>query len=107
MKYMSAYLLAALSGNDPTKDQVKSILGSVGIDVEESRVEQLFSALEGKQISELIEEGTSKLASMPVGGAAAAPAGGAAASGDAAAPAEEKKEEEEESDDDMGFGLFD
>jgi large subunit ribosomal protein LP2 len=56
---------------------------------------------------QLISEGTSKLASVPSGGAgAAAPAAGGA---EAAAPAaEEKKEEEkEESDEDMGFGLFD
>lgn len=57
--------------------------------------------------------GSSKLASVPSGGAVAAsgaaPAAAAAASSAPAAEAkkEEKKEEEEEEDDDMGFGLFD
>ena len=62
-------------------------------------------------ISQLISEGSSKLASVPSGGGGggAAASGGAAAGGAAeAAPAEEAKEEEkEESDEDMGFGLFD
>ena len=79
----------------------------------------------------MIAEGSSKLSSVPSGGAAVSAGGasGAAAGGAAAAEekAEEKKEEEkvrapstlnkstanhslnvqEESDDDMGFGLFD
>ena len=88
----------------------------------------MVSELKGKDINEVIAEGSSKLASMPsgddywqswgfvhwvslVGGAVVASSG---ATGDDAgdAPAEEKKEEkkeesEAESDDDMGFGLFD
>lgn len=60
--------------------------------------------------SQLIAEGSEKLASVPAGGAVAAagaPAGAAGAAGEEA-PKEEKEEKvEEESDDDMGFGLFD
>ena len=60
--------------------------------------------------SQLIAEGSTKLASVPSGGGGGG--GGAAASGGGAAAAEETKEEEkeeekEESDEDMGFGLFD
>ena len=61
-------------------------------------------------IIQLISEGSTKLASVPSGGAAAggAPAAAGAADGAPAAAAEEKKEEaKEESDEDMGFGLFD
>lgn len=62
--------------------------------------------------TQLISEGSAKLASVPSGGSGggAAASGGAAAAGGSgdAAPAEEAKEEEkEESDEDMGFGLFD
>ncbi|KAG7105041.1 60S acidic ribosomal protein P2 like [Verticillium longisporum] len=66
-------------------------------------------SLKGKDINELIAEGSNKLASVPSGGAGgAAPAAGGAAAAGGDAPAEEAKEEEkEESDDDMGFGLFD
>ncbi len=59
---------------------------------------------------QLIAEGSSKLASVPSGGAGgAAPAAGGAAAGGAAeaAPEAAKEEEKEESDEDMGFGLFD
>ncbi|KAJ5320153.1 hypothetical protein PENANT_c025G04970 [Penicillium antarcticum] len=109
MKYLAAYLLLALAGNEtPSAADIKSVLSSVGIDAEGDRLDKVIAELEGKNLQELISEGSTKLASVPSGGAgAAAPA--AAAAGGAAAPAEEKKEEkvEEESDEDMGFGLFD
>ncbi|KAL2834299.1 60S acidic ribosomal protein P2-A [Aspergillus cavernicola] len=108
MKHLAAYLLIALAGNEsPSASNIKEVLSSVGIDADSERLEKLIAELEGKDINELIAEGSAKLASVPSGGAgAAAPAaaGGAAAE---AAPAEEKEEEKEESDDDMGFGLFD
>ena len=61
---------------------------------------KLLSELEGKDIQQLITEGSSKLASVPSGGSggAAAPAAGGAAAGGAAAaeaPKEEEKKEEE------------
>ncbi|OGE53714.1 hypothetical protein PENARI_c007G00711 [Penicillium arizonense] len=109
MKYLAAYLLLALAGNEtPSAADIKSVLSSVGIDAEGDRLDKVIAELEGKNLQELISEGSTKLASVPSGGGgAAAPA--AAAAGGAAAPAEEKKEEkeEEESDEDMGFGLFD
>ncbi|CAI7585483.1 unnamed protein product [Penicillium bialowiezense] len=108
MKYLAAYLLLALAGNEaPSSADIKAVLSSVGIDAEGDRLEKVVSELQGKSLDELIAAGSTKLASVPSGGAgAAAPAaaGGAAA---ADAPAEEKEEEKEESDEDMGFGLFD
>ncbi|WVQ92974.1 60S acidic ribosomal protein P2 [Kwoniella sp. CBS 9459] len=113
MKYLASYLLLQIGGNaSPSAADIKALLETVGIEAEEERVSKLISELEGKDINELIAEGSSKLASVPSGGAApSAGAGGAAAAAGGAAeaaPAEEKKEEaKEESDDDMGFGLFD
>ncbi|KAJ5787731.1 hypothetical protein N7457_002721 [Penicillium paradoxum] len=110
MKYLAAYLLLALAGNEaPSAADIKAVLSSVGIDAEGDRLEKVIAELQGKDLQELIAEGSTKLASVPSGGAgAAAPAAGGAAAGGAAAPAEEKVEEkEEESDEDMGFGLFD
>ncbi|KAJ5608018.1 60S acidic ribosomal protein P2 [Penicillium hordei] len=108
MKYLAAYLLLALAGNEaPSSADIKAVLSSVGIDAEGDRLEKVISELQGKDLQELIAEGSTKLASVPSGGAAA-PAAAAAAAGGDAAPAEEKAEEkEEESDEDMGFGLFD
>ncbi|KAK9719968.1 60S acidic ribosomal protein P2 [Basidiobolus ranarum] len=108
MRYIAAYLLLTLGGNEsPSASDVEKLLSSVGIEADSECLNKLISELEGKNVEELIAEGKSKLASVPSGGAAApASAGGAAASSDA--PAEEAKEEaKEESDDDMGFGLFD
>ncbi|CAN9511906.1 unnamed protein product [Ophioblennius macclurei] len=115
MRYVAAYLLAALGGNtSPTAKDIKAILGSVGIEADDERLNKVISELSGKDINEVMNSGLSKLASVPAGGAVAAPAaagGGAAGAGAAPAAAEEKKEEKkeesEESDEDMGFGLFD
>ncbi|KAI0352306.1 ribosomal protein 60S [Trametes cingulata] len=112
MRHLAAYLLLQIGGNaSPSAADIKKVLGAVGIEADDERLEKLISELEGKDINALIAEGSAKLASVPSGGAVAA-AGGAAAGGAPAAAAEEKKEEEkkeekEESDDDMGFGLFD
>ncbi|KAL5604327.1 hypothetical protein BROUX41_002300 [Berkeleyomyces rouxiae] len=109
MKFLAAYLLLNLAGDEsPSKEAIVKVLSSVGIESDDERLDKLLAELEGKTISELIAEGSAKLASVPSGGAAAA-SGGAAAGGAAAeeTKAEEKEEEKEESDDDMGFGLFD
>ncbi|RSL38523.1 60S acidic ribosomal protein P2 [Fusarium sp. AF-6] len=110
MKHLAAYLLLTLGGNaSPPAADIKAVLESVGIEADDSRLETLISELKGKDIQELIAEGSEKLASVPSGGAGGAGAGGAAAGGAAAEEAkeEEKEEEAEESDEDMGFGLFD
>ncbi|KAG0305006.1 60S acidic ribosomal protein P2 [Dissophora globulifera] len=109
MKYLAAYLLLTIGGNaTPSAKDITALLATVGIESESERIESLIAQLKGKDVNELIAEGTSKLASVPAGGAggAAAPAAGAAAAVEE--KKEEKKEEaKEESDDDMGFGLFD
>jgi len=110
MRYVAAYLLAALGGNAaPSEKDLKKILESVGVGFDAERAALVVKQLAGKSIQELVAEGSKKMASMPSGGGAAAPA--AAAGGDGGAKVEEKKEEKkeesEESDDDMGFGLFD
>ncbi|EPS73855.1 hypothetical protein M569_00918, partial [Genlisea aurea] len=118
MKVVAAYLLAVLGGNNsPSTEDLKDILGSVGAEAADDRIELLLSQVKGKDITELIASGREKLASVPAGGggaavAVSAPVGGAGGGGSAAASAaetkkEEKVEEKEESDDDMGFSLFD
>ncbi|KAH7848287.1 hypothetical protein Vadar_000762 [Vaccinium darrowii] len=117
MKVVAAYLLAVLGGNaSPCADDLKDILGAVGAEADDGRIELLLSEVKGKDITELIASGREKLASVPAGGGggvamaavSAAGGGGAAAAAPAAeAKKEEKVEEKEESDDDMGFSLFD
>ncbi len=108
MKYVAAYLLAQLGGNEsPSASDIKKILSSVGIDTDSKRVESLLSEVAGKSVDDLIKSGSSKLASMPAGGASAAapaPSAAPAAAGKKEEKAPAKKEESEE---EMGFGLFD
>ncbi|KAH9893486.1 60s acidic ribosomal protein-domain-containing protein [Cubamyces lactineus] len=111
MRHLAAYLLLQIGGNaSPSAADIKKVLGAVGIEADDERLEKLISELEGKDINQLIAEGSAKLASVPSGGAVASSGGAAGAPAAAAAEEkkeEEKKEEKEESDDDMGFGLFD
>ncbi|BGO91202.1 hypothetical protein NBRC10512_001266 [Rhodotorula toruloides] len=110
MKHVAAYLLLVSAGNtSPSAEDVKKVLAAADIQADDERLSVLIKELEGKDVNEVIAEGSKKLASVPSGGAApAAAAGGAAAGGAAEEKAEDKPaEKEEESDDDMGFGLFD
>ncbi|KAI4132049.1 MAG: hypothetical protein LQ338_000907 [Usnochroma carphineum] len=113
MKHLAAYLLLGIGGNtSPSADDIKGVLSSVGIDADDERLDKLISELEGKDIQELIAEGSTKLASVPSGGGgggggAAAPTAGGGAAAAEEKPPEKEPEKEEESDEDMGFGLFD
>lgn len=108
MKYLAAYLLLVNAGNtSPSAADIKAVLESVSIEVDDEKVSKLLSEVEGKNAEELIAEGNEKLSSVPTGGPAAASGGAAAAGGDAPAAEEAAEEAGEESDDDMGFGLFD
>jgi len=58
MRYVSAYLLATLGGNkSPSKDDIKKILSSVGIEVDEERAQKVIKELNGKSIDEIIAKG--------------------------------------------------
>ncbi|CAM0947475.1 unnamed protein product [Alopecurus aequalis] len=111
MRFVAAYLLATLGGNpSPTKDDVRAILGSVGAEVEEEKLDMLFREVEGKDLAELLAAGREKFAFAPSGGAAAMGGVTTAAAADAAEEkketVQEKEEDEEEEDLDM-FSLFD
>ncbi|GMK57148.1 hypothetical protein CspeluHIS016_0309880 [Cutaneotrichosporon spelunceum] len=110
MKHLAAYLLLQQGGNaSPSAADVTAVLAAVGIEADAAKLDKVIAELSGKDVNELIAEGSAKLSSVPSGGGGGAASGGAAAAaGGDDAPAEEAKEEEkEESDDDMGFGLFD
>lgn len=110
MRYVAAYMLAALAGNENvTVANLETILSSVGVEVDKTAAEKVVNELKGKSLSELVEAGTKKLATVPSGGAAPAAAAAApAAAAAAAAPAKKKEKTPEPSEDeDMGFGLFD
>merc|ERR1712035_72890 len=57
MRYVAAYLLAALGGNNNiTTDDIKTILESVGVGYDEERAEIVVNQCQGKSIAELIEQ---------------------------------------------------
>eukprot|EP00976_Prorocentrum_cordatum_P106586 1194483-Prorocentrum_minimum.AAC.5 len=71
---------------------------TVGVEAADANIDKLFAELEGKDLAELIAEGTKKLASVPSGGGGgggAAPAAGGGAAAAAKAPEPEPEEEEE------------
>eukprot|EP00050_Salpingoeca_kvevrii_P005494 m.284349 g.284349 ORF g.284349 m.284349 type:complete len:110 (-) comp11124_c0_seq1:58-387(-) len=109
MRYVAAYLLAALGGKaQPSADDIKKILSSVGIEADQAKLDKVLSELKDKKIEDVIAEGSEKLASVPSGGGGgAAPAAGGAAAGGAAEAKKEPEPEPEEEDEDMGFDLFD
>ncbi|XP_050673766.1 60S acidic ribosomal protein P2-like [Leptidea sinapis] len=105
MRYVTAYLLAVLSGKAaPAAADIEKIISSVGIEADSEKLKKVISELNGKSVEELMAEGREKLSPMPAGDAAA-PA--AAAAEDKKEEKEAKKEESESDDEDMGFGLFD
>lgn len=72
---------------------------TVGVEADAANVDKLLGELAGKDLAELIKEGTEKLASVPSGGGgggAAPAAGGGGGGGAAAAKAPEPEPEEEE-----------
>lgn len=51
MRYIAAYLLLKIGGNEsPTAADIKKVIQSVGIEVDETRLNTLISELGGKDI---------------------------------------------------------
>lgn len=105
MRYLASYLLLKQSGVNNIRDtDIKELLGSVGIDVDEQKLSKVLSELTDKDIDELIKLGSAKLASVPSGGSVSSTNQVTVEIKEESKVVEETKEE---SDDDMGFGLFD
>ncbi len=67
MRHLAAYLLLQIGGNaSPSAADIKKVLGAVGIEADDERLEKLISELKGKDVNALIAEGSSKLASVCV-----------------------------------------
>lgn len=103
MKVIAAYMLARLGGNtNPSANDLKKLIESVGAEVDGDRIELFLSQVNGKNITELVASGKEKLASVPSGGDASAAAPPAIAE----ETKEEKVEEEEDDFDEPLFDLF-
>ncbi len=52
MRYIAAYLLLKIAGNEsPTAAEITKVIQSVGIEVDEDRLDSLLSELNGKDIN--------------------------------------------------------
>ena len=109
MRHLATYLLLKLGGNDnPSAEDITTALGAVGVEVDASRLDLLIKELDGKDIDEVMKEGSELLASFGGGGGgggAAAPAAGGAAAGGEAPKEDKKKKEEKEEEADLGGAM--
>jgi large subunit ribosomal protein LP2 len=54
MRYIAAYLLLQIGGNaSPSKQDIKKLLSTVGVDADEERLDKLISELDGKSIDQV------------------------------------------------------
>ena len=54
MRYIAAYLLLKIAGKDkPTAAEITKVIQSVGIEVDEARLDSLISELDGKDINDV------------------------------------------------------
>lgn len=54
MRYIAAYLLLQIGGNaSPSKQDIKKLLSTVGVDTDEERLDKLISELDGKSIDQV------------------------------------------------------
>ncbi|KAG6479370.1 hypothetical protein ZIOFF_062833 [Zingiber officinale] len=113
MKIVAAYLLVVLGGNpNPSADDIRSILESVGAEAEDKRINHFLAEVKGKDITEVIAAGREKFASVPSGGSVAAigvaapGSGGAGGAPAAEEPKKEEKVEEKEESDEVKLPVF-
>ena len=89
MEYIYAAMLVHSAGKEVTEESVSEVLGSAGVEVDDSRVKALVAALEDVDIEEAIESGQM---AQP----AQAPAAETEETTEEAEEDEEEAEEEEE-----------
>ena len=62
MKYNAVYMLSKLGWKEnPTVDDMKAIIESVGIEFDKQKAEEIVYKLSGKDLNEVINNGKSKL----------------------------------------------
>merc|ERR1711871_1474383 len=105
-KHLAVYLLLVAGGNDsPSAADIKQALTDSGLEADDDRINSLMKDLEGKDLNELIAEGSEKLVKAASSGGGGGGGGEAAAAADA--PAEKAKEKVEEVDAlDGGMDMF-
>ncbi|VDM33248.1 unnamed protein product [Toxocara canis] len=69
MRYVAAYMLAAMSGKHHiTTADIENILGSVGVDCDHDKASNVVDCMHGKTVDELIAQGSQYLCAFGGGG---------------------------------------
>lgn len=77
MKYLAAYVLLLLGGNEsPSAEDITKLITSVGGEADDAKLTTLLSDLEGKDIHELLANGEKELKSVVGVAGPAAPSKG-------------------------------
>ncbi|WGI16690.1 50S ribosomal protein P1 [Methanonatronarchaeum sp. AMET-Sl] len=107
MEYIYAAMLVHSAGNEITEESISDVLGSAGVEVDDSRVKALVAALEDVDIEEAIESGQmAQVASAPATETAEATEETAEEEEAEEEEAEEEKDEEAEEDAAEGLGAL-
>merc|ERR1711874_211817 len=105
MKYVAAYCLMALAGQSNISEaDLKKFMTAAGADVDGDALKSVCSALQGKELHEVINAGFGKISSLSLGGGGGAQAQAGPAQGDAPKQEAAKEEEPEEEEEDMDLG---
>jgi len=65
MKYIAAYILATLGGNNsPSVEEIKRILSSVGVEGDNASIEAVISGLKGEEVDGIVAADSARLASL-------------------------------------------
>lgn len=111
MKFIAAYLLAVLGGNEnPNAENLNKILNSVGIQTDNEKVEKLLKELNGKNVYDVISTGLQKLTTVPTTGISTTTTSNSSSSSKESKveekKEEKKKEEPKEESDEVNFFFF-
>ena len=102
MKHQAAYSLLFLSGKSaPTKTEVEKYMKDCGVSSDKAELDQFFTLMGDKSVTDCVKAGSKMTVSMPSGGGAPS----AAVGGKVAEKVVEEEKKEEVEDVDMG-GLF-
>lgn len=100
MEHVAAYIMLTKTGRDVTTEAMKNLFGAIDAPISEGSMSLFLSAVQGKNMEDVMADGEKLMSSFAV----AAPA--ASAVPEVAKPAEVKKAEPEEEEMEIDFGFF-
>jgi ribosomal protein L12E/L44/L45/RPP1/RPP2 len=109
---VAALMLCKIGGQSGSSEEIKAVLEAAGLEANDELITKLVGDVEGKDLSEILAEGMTKVKDIPLGGGggggggSGGGGGGDVSGGGATAPAAEEEKEEEEMDLGGGMDMF-